>query len=612
MRHDSAIPRAAAIAAVLCCAAVHAADPYIGYIYPSGIQAGTTNRVIVGGQFLRNAREAFAGSGVKVLDVEMVPGFPNPTGGQRRYLTKWLAGIAEGRREQPPLPVNDEHFSEWRSNRWWSVLGTLDAQKISIVERDLFVPRNALQMTPALSQRLLVTIAADRGAKPGVREFRVVGQNGASAPHPFLVTAFPHQEEPLYVAPARNTNAPPAVARIPCFIDGQIYPGSTDSWRLPGLKRGRVISFRAYGREFQPYIGDAVPGFFNPVLSVVDAKGHEVAFADDFYYHPDPVLVFKVPADGDYVLKVRDNLYRGRADFVYTVKVEDGVAWPMVAAVPLAPMPNVSVPEKAMVAAFKGVVAKPGAVNDHELELKEPGEYVFDLAARRTGSPLDAKVLVLDSAGGKVAEFCDVTNTVHAGSVIQAECDPVGAVKLKAGRYRLRVSDEAKKGGPAYRYVLRVHRPAPRFELWADRSGFALRRWWRAMMPIEVVRRDGFKGAIKLEDSDLFKFTPSLIPAESNKVVVSVLYKAERPETVTNVMIWASADIDGRKVRVPVNPANKYNQAFAWDHYLPARSFFLRGFRSPPPKVPPRKPAKIPPKKKKPVGPEPPSPPGKR
>ena len=26
------------------------ADPYVGYIYPCGIQAGTTNRLIVGGQ----------------------------------------------------------------------------------------------------------------------------------------------------------------------------------------------------------------------------------------------------------------------------------------------------------------------------------------------------------------------------------------------------------------------------------------------------------------------------------------------------------------------------------------------------------------------------------
>ena len=33
------------------------ADPYVGYIYPSSIQAGTTNRLIIGGQALNGAQK---------------------------------------------------------------------------------------------------------------------------------------------------------------------------------------------------------------------------------------------------------------------------------------------------------------------------------------------------------------------------------------------------------------------------------------------------------------------------------------------------------------------------------------------------------------------------
>ena len=33
---------------------------------------------------------------------------------------------------------------------------------------------------------------------------------------------------------------------------------------------------------------------------------------DDFHLGPDPVLIYKVPKDGEYVLEVRDMLYRGR------------------------------------------------------------------------------------------------------------------------------------------------------------------------------------------------------------------------------------------------------------------------------------------------------------
>jgi hypothetical protein len=46
-----------------------------------------------------------------------------------------------------------------------------------------------------------------------------------------------------------------------------------------------------------------------------------VAFADDFRFDPDPVLDYQVPADGEYVLEIRDALYRGRDDFVYRLAV---------------------------------------------------------------------------------------------------------------------------------------------------------------------------------------------------------------------------------------------------------------------------------------------------
>ena len=117
------------------------ADPYVGYIYPAGIQAGTTNRLIVGGQFFGNIKGALAGEGVKVLDVEFVPNFPPPVGEQRRWMVKWLDQIAlKGDFTQPRLPVESEHFSDWRSNRWYFVLGDLDLGKRTLVEHFLPVP----------------------------------------------------------------------------------------------------------------------------------------------------------------------------------------------------------------------------------------------------------------------------------------------------------------------------------------------------------------------------------------------------------------------------------------------------------------------------------------
>ena len=96
-----------------------AADPYVGYIYPSGIEAGETNSFIIGGQNLNKLRGIhFGGDSLHVVKVEPVPRFSSPPGGQRRHLTKWLDAIAKGNREEPAKP-DDPRMSEWRSNSWW-------------------------------------------------------------------------------------------------------------------------------------------------------------------------------------------------------------------------------------------------------------------------------------------------------------------------------------------------------------------------------------------------------------------------------------------------------------------------------------------------------------
>jgi len=57
-----------------------------------------------------------------------------------------------------------------------------------------------------------------------------------------------------------------------------------------------VLSVEA--RSLLPFIADAVPGWFDPQLTVYDAAGKQVAFADDHRTRPDPVLFFCPPADG--------------------------------------------------------------------------------------------------------------------------------------------------------------------------------------------------------------------------------------------------------------------------------------------------------------------------
>ena len=232
---------------------------------------------------------------------------------------------------------------------------------------------------------------------------------------------------------------------------------------------------------------------------------------------------------------------------------------------------------------FTGVVDRPGAPSDHVFEVKEPGEYVFDVLARRIGSPLDARLSVLGPGEGKpLAEFTDTTNLVFRGSLIQGECDPVGTCRLAAGTYRLRVEDEAGKGGPEWSYTLRVHRPAPSFEVWTAKSSFAFRaRSSSSQMKVFVVRSGGFDGPVELDETPDFRFAPAVIPAGTNMLKVALISKQRRPQPVQELQFSASAQINGRTQTVRIQPADEYNQAFAWDHLLPTHAFDVRTWPRP-------------------------------
>ena len=547
---------------------VCSADPYIGYIYPAGIQAGTTNRLIIGGQALGGAqRYHFTKSGLHVLKIEQVPGFPPPVGPQFRHLKKWLDGIAEGKRDEPPLP-NDPHLDEWRTNPWWSTLDKLDLGQLTLIEHDLYTPKNALQATPSLRQMVLVTVAADANAQPGWRSLVGYGGGGISAPRPFEVTKAPHTPEPLYIPPHRKQ---PEVALADArtkdvVLDGQILPGSTDTFRLL-LAAGKRYALRVTARELQPYIGDAVPGFFNPILTLKDDKGYIVAVADDAErFRPDPILEYTAPKEGIYWLEIHDLLYRGRADFVYTIAI--GAA------------------EKQPKRAADGVVSKPGVVSTKKFTIDAPGPRVLEVTARRNGSPLDPVLTLRKTAGGPVLGYWDdVTNTVFTGTVPQGECDPIGTYDFKeAGEYIAEVTDRTGHGGDDYVWWLDVRHPRPDFEVYSTRSTLPMVNGQGVKVRFRIRRKDGFAGNVTIEAPPDIRAQNNVITSGVDEVTSYLTYKGTVGKEIQPIKIFASATINGKTVRHPVMPCDEYEQAFAWKHLVPAEEFLFRGF--PPPKKP--------------------------
>ena len=553
--------------------AASGADPYAGYIYPAGIQAGTTNRFLVGGQGLRNVKRFyFDNPGLKVLDVEPVPNFPHPgNSAQRRHIAKWLDGIAAGNPEEPPRPDDQAVIAEWRSNSWWSVLGSLDADKRAIVERNFFTPRNALQSSPSLSQKILVTVAADADAKTGWCRFMVVSGAGISAPRPFEVCKARRTTEPLY-APSHRPH-PPAYVDLRTdgsILDGRIMPGETDVFRLR-LAANVRYEFVATARELQPYVGDAVPGFFNIALVLRNANGAVVAKADDTArFRPDSVFSFVPKSEGEFTLELHDVLYRGRADFVYAVAVN--------AAGPRLRYPDVGYPARARSVPPDGTVSAPGAVSRRTFLVDEPGPRVLEVVARRRGSPLDAVLTLRKSADGPVlAQWDDSTNKLFVGTVPQGECDPVGMYDFAVpGEYVAEVADRTGHGGKWYAWWLDVRRPEPGFDVYSTRSTLPLARKTPLKVEFCIVRKDGFEGDVTLEFPDgVQSVAPCVATTGVERVAAKLVYKGRQAVEMRPARLTARAMIGGKVVRVPVTPCDEYEQAFAWKHLVPAPSFFM-------------------------------------
>ena len=305
MRASRYLSLAALALPAILAAAAHAQPfaPSIAYVYPAGGRQGETFQVKVGGQNLAGAREVYvSGAGVHAKVVEHI----------RPMTQKEFNDLRDEMQELQKDRRNPEALKRLAEIR----------QKISTFSRNI---------NPAMAEIVVVEITLDADASPGRHELRLGTGQGATNPLVFCIGQLPECRE----QETTNPNAYPGslaygrlpglsrteretVVTLPTVINGQIMPGDVDRYRFRATRGQRLVA-SAGARELIPYLADAVPGWFQATLALYDAKGNEVAYTDDFRFHPDPVLVYEVPADGEYVVEIRDAIYRGREDFVYRI-----------------------------------------------------------------------------------------------------------------------------------------------------------------------------------------------------------------------------------------------------------------------------------------------------
>ena len=553
---------------------------HIGFLMPAGGHQGSTVDVIIGGQAFWGVREAWiSGQGVTIESVQFVRNLPLPDGRQRRWINQVLRNYHQKKPNNIPKPEDQEG---WRKHDFYDRLYDLTDCERDILYRFLLVPRNSLQASPAIAGRAIVRLKIAKDAPVGEREFRLIGRDGKlSNPLKFMIGNVPEFREDFFPYPPAKKTVPEIT--IPAAINGQITPGEIDHFQFK-LAKGKTVSFKLLGRYFNAFIGDGVPGHFQAIMEVLDTKGKVLAYADDHYFDPDPALTFTAPADGTYVLQVRDALYRGREDFVYRIN-----AFPGKLPLPESPAPKIA--KLKVIDAGNLLLSDPvsypvmikhvlhkASGNNYKLKLKKGETVVLEVFARRLALPPDMRLIVKDSSG-KILAHNDDAQRLKAGLILHNSADPVITFTAPASdTYTVNAADTAAHYGAAYKYYLRIDKERPRFAVYSVPS--ALHLTADSANPITLVaeRFDNFKGKIKLKIKSPahYRFAGSdTIPADCERTTLTITGKYDNKRPVQPVVIEASHG----DFTTCVIPGDEATQAFAYTHINPAQNFLTRVVR---------------------------------
>lgn len=630
-----------------------AREPTLGYVYPAGGRAGSTFVVELGGQALEGATNLYvSGGGVEATLLD----YSRPlTPREFNQLRIELERLQEKRRAASDPGANRVAASA--TNAPPAIWTDAEARRLAEIRRELATRAPNRQANPALAEKVTFRVTLAPDAAPGPREIRLRTAAGLTPPLPFHVGTLPEVKEPEPAAPAESalvglrpgradpraaTRPAPLQVDLPAVVNGRIRPGEVDRFRF-NARRGQRLVLLAQARALIPYLADAVPGWFQAVLTLRDPQNNEVAWCDDYRLQPDPVILHEVPADGTYTVEIRDALYRGREDFVYRLTLGEvpfvtgveplgapvGQPWTLrlagwnlplnevtvnlatpgihrlsppdevnwlnevrIAANSLPEVAEAEVNDSANLAqplngpvVVNGRIERPGDVDWFALRGRAGDVLVCEVLARRLGSPLDSRLVLTDASGRELAVNDDQPDpgrgldTHHADAYLR--------VRLPAeGRYHVRLEEAQGKGGAEFGYRLRVSPPQPDFALRVVPSAINARAGATVPLTVWALRRDGFDGDLHLALADAppgFQLSGAWVPAGQDKVRLTLTVPAEASSEPIPLRIEGRARVAERELVRPVVPADERQQAFFYRHLVPAGELLVTVLESPRP-----------------------------
>jgi hypothetical protein len=638
---------------------------HIGYVYPGGGQQGTTFEAVVGGQFLTGVDHVYvSGNGV----TGRVTGLVQPINGKelnalRIRVDELMARKAVVRNDfralenfrsfknaksaKPNDATHDKELEELKQ-KYAGATWTADDEKQLTEARKKISGAVRRPANPAICELAVLEVTVAPHAATGPRDLRIASPAGLSNPLTFCIGHLPESSEPpsktitqqksaisktALVPKSRKKEADPEIT-LPAVVNGQILPGEVDRYRFQA-KQGQRLVATASARQLIPYIPDAVPGWFQATLAIYDAEGKELAYDDDFRFHPDPVLYCRIPADGEYTMAIKDAIYRGREDFVYRVTIGEQ---PFVTSIfplggpvgvtstvevkgwnlpvkrltmdgrgkapgiyPLGierggrlsnrvPFALDTLPEcleqepnhqhdaaqrVALPVTINGRIDPPGDADVFCFAGRAGAEIVAEVYARRLNSPLDSVLKLLDASGRMLVRNDDRED--KSSGLHTHHADSYLRCTLPSdGTYYVHLTDMQRKGGPEYAYRLRISAPRPDFDLRVVPASIFARYSRTVPLTVYALRKDGFAGPIDLalaNAAEGFALSGGRIPAGVDRLRLTLTVPAAPAQEPYRVRLIGRATIEGQTVSHPVVPAEDMMQAFEYRHLVPVQEF---------------------------------------
>ena len=461
-----------------------------------------------------------------------------------------------------------------------------DAQEIFFYTPGIAVKE--LKVVDAKQVKATLSIAPD--APLGEHPLRLRTASGISVIDTFWVGALPSVAE---VEP-NNDIAKAQKVKLNSTVEGVIKNEDLDFFAVE-LKKGQRITAEVEGIR----LGGQM---FDPCVAITTADGNEIAESDDSaLLLQDPIASAIAPADGTYIVEVRDSAYGGSEGSYYRVHIgtfprpraiypaggqighelaanfigdpagvmqkaiklpagpiddfrvvaeQNGEVAPSANLVRVSSFadtnevePNNDVTHataaKELPCAFNGVIGEKGDTDWFRFTAKKDQQLDIRVFARQLRSPLDSTLAVGDG-GGKQLAANDDTNGPDSYLRFAVPAD---------GEYTIWIADQLSTGGADYVYRIEVTPVQPKLMLSIplvaansqERQAIVVPRGNRFATLVRAARAD-FGGAVKISSANLPKgITMSDAVVADGLDVVPVVFEAAADAPIAGTLATVTA-----------------------------------------------------------------------